>query len=102
MRARLPRPWMVLLLVPVAGLLLVAAPAGSGPAPCPGEREEASPAKPEEASSVKGWKKGRGWGWVWGKDDQVGSLNAMTDATRAEALRLATRGEVFDLGLTYS
>jgi kynurenine formamidase len=93
---------VVLLLIPVAGLLLVAPPAGSGPAPCPGEREEGPPAQAQEESSIKGWKKGRGWGWVWGKDDQVGSLNAMTDATRAEALRLATRGEVFDLGLTYS
>ncbi len=52
--------------------------------------------------SIKGWKKGTGWGWIWGKDDEIGSLNAMTNETRAAALRLANRGEVFDLGLTYS
>jgi kynurenine formamidase len=53
-------------------------------------------------AAVKGWQKGRGWGWVWGKDDEVGSLNAMTPASRAAALALATRGEVYDLGLPYS
>lgn len=51
---------------------------------------------------VKGWTKGKGWGWVWGKDDEVGALNAMTDASRAAALALAKKGEVFDLGQTYS
>src|SRR5262249_14292065 len=56
----------------------------------------------EESGSIKGWKKGQGWGWIWGKDDEVGALNAMTDASRAAALALAKRGETFDLGLTYS
>lgn len=56
----------------------------------------------DTASSIKGWQKGKGWGWVWGKDDELGSLNAMTDATRAAALALAKKGEVFDLGMTYS
>ncbi len=51
---------------------------------------------------IRGWKKGAGWGWIWGPDDEVGSLNAMTDASRAKALSLVRRGEVFDLGLTYS
>ena len=55
-----------------------------------------------DAPPIQGWQKGKGWGWIWGKDDEVGSLNAMTDASRAAALALATRGEVFDLGLTYS
>ncbi len=50
----------------------------------------------------RGWTKGKGWGWVWGKDDEVGSLNAMTDASRAAALKLGTAGKVFDLGQTYS
>src|SRR5829696_3834343 len=59
-------------------------------------------ARPATAETIKGWQKGKGWGWIWGKDDQVGSLNAMTDASRAAALRLATRGETFDLGMTYS
>ena len=63
-----------------------------------GQRPE-SPRAPE---SVKGWTKGKGWGWVWGKDDEVGALNALTDASRAAALGLAKKGEVFDLGMTYS
>lgn len=61
------------------------------------------PTAPDEGPAApKGWTKGKGWGWVWGKDDEVGSLNAMTDASRAAALRLAKTGEVFDLGQTYS
>jgi kynurenine formamidase len=52
--------------------------------------------------AIKVWKKGEGWGWRWGPGDQVGSLNAMTDASRAAALALAKKGEVFDLGMTYS
>src|SRR5262245_57535754 len=51
---------------------------------------------------IKGWKKGTGWGWIWGKDDEVGALNAMTDQSRATALKLATQGKVYDLGITYS
>lgn len=54
------------------------------------------------APIVKGWQKGKGWGWIWGKEDELGSLNAMTDASRAAAIALVKKGEVFDLGLTYS
>jgi kynurenine formamidase len=59
-------------------------------------------AQTQSSSAIKGWKQGQGWGWIWGKDDEVGSLNAMTDDSRAAALRLATRGKVYDLGVTYS
>src|SRR5206468_5884342 len=55
-----------------------------------------------QAEPIRGWQKGKGWGWTWGKDDEVGSLNALSNPSRAAALALATRGEVFDLGLTYS
>jgi kynurenine formamidase len=55
-----------------------------------------------QPAPIRGWRKGKGWGWIWGKDDEVGSLNALTNPSRAAALALATRGEVFDLGLTYS
>ncbi|MHC5544169.1 hypothetical protein ACYOEI_38570, partial [Singulisphaera rosea] len=48
-----------------------------------------------EPPMVKGWTKGKGWGWIWGKDDEVGALNAMTDASRSSALALAKRGETF-------
>lgn len=67
----------------------------------PAARAQAE-ARESSAGTIKGWQKGKGWGWIWGKDDEVGSLNALTDASRAAALRLATRGEVYDLGLTYS
>ena len=55
-----------------------------------------------DPASTRGWTKGKGWGWVWGKDDEVGALNALTNQSRAAALSLAKTGEVFDLGLTYS
>jgi kynurenine formamidase len=58
------------------------------------------PSAPEGA--IRGWRKGEGWGWIWGKEDEVGSLNALTDESRAAALALATRGAVYDLGITYS
>ena len=39
----------------------------------------------QNTPASKGWKRGTGWGWIWGKDDEVGALNAMTDATRSAA-----------------
>jgi len=51
---------------------------------------------------ARGWVKGKGYGPIWGKDDEVGSLNAMTPATIREALKLAKDGKVFDLGIPYS
>ncbi len=63
-------------------------------------------AQPAEAGqpsgSIRGWQRGKGWGWIWGKDDEVGSLNAITNQSRASALAGATRGEVYDLGMAYS
>ena len=58
------------------------------------------PADPPE-QTVKGWKKGRGWGWVWGKNDEVGSLNAMTPRSVLEAIALIKQGKVYDLGINY-
>src|SRR6187431_2568736 len=55
-----------------------------------------------QAPAIKGWKKGVGWGWIWGPQDEVGSLNAMTPKTKQAALQLAASGQVFDLGVTYS
>jgi kynurenine formamidase len=54
-----------------------------------------------EESPGRGWDKGKGWGWIWGKEDQVGSLNAMSDATRLAALALVRHGKVYDLGVPY-
>ncbi len=61
-----------------------------------------SQAGPAGSAAVRGWEKGKGWGWIWGKDDEVGALNAVSNQSRAAAMALATKGEVFDLGLTYS
>ena len=55
----------------------------------------------EPDHELKGWKKGRGWGWVWGKDDEVGSLNAMTPGSVLEAIGLVKQGKVYDLGIDY-
>jgi kynurenine formamidase len=54
-----------------------------------------------ETPPLQKWQKGKGWGWVWGKDDEVGALNEMTDASRLAALRLARQGRVYDLGIVY-
>jgi hypothetical protein len=48
---------------------------------------------------LEGWERGRGWGWVWGPDDEVGALNALTDAARLAALRQISQGRVYDLGV---
>ena len=33
-----------------------------------------------QTTGTKRWVQGKGWGWVWGPTDEVGSLNEMTDA----------------------
>src|SRR5438067_273101 len=35
-----------------------------------------------QAEPIRGWEKGKGWGWIWGKDDQVGALNALSNPSR--------------------
>lgn len=50
---------------------------------------------------MKKWTKGKGWGWVWGPEDEVGALNEMTDASRLAALQLVRQGKSYDLGLAY-
>ena len=47
------------------------------------------------------WEQGKGWGWVWGAEDEVGALNEMTSKSVLAALMLVRRGEVRDLGITY-
>ena len=53
------------------------------------------------AAGKPGWVKGKGYGWIWGKDDEVGALNAMTDESRRAAMQLISKGESYDLGITY-
>lgn len=48
---------------------------------------------------VPGWQQGTGWGWIWGPDDEIGALNAMTPESIREALAGVTMGQTHDLGL---
>jgi kynurenine formamidase len=58
--------------------------------------------KPQAKSPVlKGWRKGKGWGPIWGDRDEVGALNAMTPDTVRAALGLVRQGKVYDLGVPY-
>lgn len=61
----------------------------------------ATPPATAQDAGMKQWTRGKGWGWVWGPQDEVGALNEMTDASRQAALRLATQGKTYDLGLPY-
>ena len=47
------------------------------------------------------WEKGKGWGWVWGDDDELGNLNELSPELTLKALSLVKEGKVYDLGLTY-
>jgi len=53
------------------------------------------------SAAPKGWQEGKGWGWVWGADDEVGSLNEMTSKSILKALSLVKKGEVRDMGILY-
>lgn len=55
---------------------------------------------PARSAPVPGWQRGKGWGWIWGEDDELGALNAMTEESVREALAGISHGRVFDLGLT--
>src|SRR5688572_2835975 len=55
----------------------------------------------DDAAPLRKWQRGKGWGWVWGKEDEVGALNEMTDASRLAALRSVRQGRTYDLGVTY-
>jgi kynurenine formamidase len=79
----------------ILGSLLVAAGLGLAAA-----ASTAAPAAAQDAG-MKRWTQGKGRGWVWGPEDEVGALNEMTDASRQAALRLATQGRAYDLGLPY-
>lgn len=52
------------------------------------------------AQSPKGWTKGKGYGWVYGKDDEVGALNAVVSPEWVlAALKEVKKGRVYDLGV---
>jgi kynurenine formamidase len=54
----------------------------------------------DHTSGLKGWTKGKGWG-PWGKEDEVGALNALSPASVKAALDLVREGKVYDLGVNY-
>jgi kynurenine formamidase len=49
-----------------------------------------------------GWQPGRGWGWIWGDQDQVGALNSAGPPSVLAAMQLVRQGRVIDLGVTVS
>ncbi|MBI1898512.1 MAG: cyclase family protein [Acidobacteria bacterium] len=52
------------------------------------------------AQAPKGWTKGKGYGWVYGKQDEVGALNAINSHELIlRALRDVKKGRVYDLGV---
>jgi kynurenine formamidase len=55
----------------------------------------------QAAEGLQKWEKGKGWGRIWGNEDEVGALNEMNDASRLAALQLAKTGKVYDLGVIY-
>jgi kynurenine formamidase len=57
--------------------------------------------QPGPAVQPRGWQRGRGWGWVWGPNDELGNLNELSPELAMKALSMARRGRVYDLGLTY-
>lgn len=52
-------------------------------------------------AQVKGWVQGKGYGWIWGPNDDIGALNAVTDQKVMAALRIPKQGKVYDLGVLY-
>lgn len=70
----------------LSGVVAVAVPVGaltSGPAP---------PVHQQPAAT--GWVKGKGYGWVWGLNDEIGALSAITSQTvrRVNMLACVTVG----------
>lgn len=55
-----------------------------------------------QEEAAPGWVRGEGWGWIWGAEDEVGALNAMTPTSRLTALELVERGQVYDLGVDFT
>ncbi len=55
------------------------------------------PSEPD--GGAKTWKKGKGWGWIWGGNDEVGALNFLTPNQVVEALHAVKVGKIYDLGV---
>jgi hypothetical protein len=64
------------------------------------QRAAAAQDSPPEVNP-KQWEQGKGWGWVWGDDDQLGNLNELSPELALKALSRVKEGKVYDLGLMY-
>ena len=52
------------------------------------------------ADTLKGWTKDKGFGWVWGRDDQLGVIQAVLSPDRVlNAVQSVKKGKVYDLGV---
>ncbi len=52
------------------------------------------------AEPPKGWVKGKGYGWIWGAQDEIGALNAIAGPEWVRrALAEVRLGRVYDLGV---
>ena len=49
------------------------------------QRTAAAQDSPPEVNP-KQWEQGKGWGWVWGDDDQLGNLNELSPELTLKAL----------------
>ena len=56
---------------------------------------------PADAQMVRGWVQGNGYGWIWGPNDEIGALNAITEQKVMAALKIPKQGKVYDLGVLY-
>ncbi len=79
-----------LVLVSVLGMGLAGLSAGQGPAPGSAHKPRNAAEFDQVFEQVKNW--GR-----WGKDDQLGALNLITDAKRKQAIALAKTGKSVSL-----
>lgn len=54
-----------------------------------------------QSQARKGFTAGKGYGWIWGKNDEIGALNTLGDEDVKKALSLVRTGQVYDMGVTY-
>jgi kynurenine formamidase len=67
----------------------------------PGIQKNALAQNSQPEVTPKKWEKGKGWGWVWGEDDELGNLNELSPELTLKALSKVEEGNVYDLGLAY-
>jgi len=63
-------------------------------------RDEGGGSEMTRSVGRDGWRRGEGWGWIWGESDEVGALNSLDARSVLEALSMVEEGRVFDLGVT--